>query len=613
MRAALLLIAAASLAACSPCDDGTIKVTVTLPDFAVAADKLSIGVTVLGSSSQSGSLDVKHVPGQKTGTFDARIARYQPGDEAIVSVEAYAQDALLLQSSKSTQLPAGCGTLSMDLAFTEVDVRVEQNVKNKVDILFMVDDSPSMAPKQTELKAEFPQLIKILDDFGQSVPAWYHIGVVTSDLGAASFTLGSGQCHPGGRGGKLQALGAGADTTCVAPSGGLNFIDYNQLQKDASGVPNSNLPTGQSLATTFGCMASVGQMGCGFEHQLESVYRALHDKPAENHDFLRDDALLVVVWVTDEDDCSADPTSDLFDPSKTAQYGALLSYRCTQYGIQCGSPPMSLPYGDSMGIQAPCTSLPASAGGKLTDVNKYINFFKSPAGQGGVKVDPQDVILVGITAPSSGGAASILANPNPIPPGPYTTCPGPVDGTKCAVVLQHSCIAPQNTQFFGDPAVRLNQVIGAELPANQQLTSICDTSYQAALESLGQKIISSIGAGCITSPFTDPANPDCIVEDVTQNQDGTTTVAELPDCAKNGAAAPCWKLDQKDIMKCPVVCAKDGDPGQHFGITICRDSACDGGGMVPANTSARVACSTIAVPTNFLTTPPSLPMCGAPL
>src|SRR5438309_2310460 len=136
----------------------------------------------------------------------------------------------------------------------ETDVRVEQNIKNKVDIIFAIDNSPSMSPKQAELKARFPELIKILDNFGKGNPAWYHIGVVTSDLGAGQFNLGGGQCHPGGDGGKLQALGAGHDPSCAAPTGGLNFIDYNQLSKDASGNPMSNLPAGQDLATTFGCM-----------------------------------------------------------------------------------------------------------------------------------------------------------------------------------------------------------------------------------------------------------------------------------------------------------------------------------------------------------------------
>src|SRR5689334_2476060 len=111
----------------------------------------------------------------------------------------------------------------------ETDVRVEQNVKNKVDILFVIDDSPSMTPKQNELKARFPDLIKVLDDFGsKGNPAWYHIGVVTSDLGSAQ-SVSSSNCQPGGKGAKLQAKGRAAGATCVAPGNGLNFIDYNQL------------------------------------------------------------------------------------------------------------------------------------------------------------------------------------------------------------------------------------------------------------------------------------------------------------------------------------------------------------------------------------------------
>ena len=97
----------------------------------------------------------------------------------------------------------------------ETDVRVEQNIKNKVDILFMIDNSPSMIPKQNELKNRFPLLIKKLEDFAsKGNPAWYHIGVVTSDLGSGQFTLGSGaQCHPGGDGGQ-----AAPAATTTAPA-----------------------------------------------------------------------------------------------------------------------------------------------------------------------------------------------------------------------------------------------------------------------------------------------------------------------------------------------------------------------------------------------------------
>ena len=116
---------------------------------------------------------------------------------------------------KRLRLMAPVGCLGLFACFTsplqsprtiitqETDVRVEQTLKDKVDILFMIDNSPSMAPKQAQLKSDFPNLIKVLDDFkAKGHPAWYHIGVVTSDLGAGQFSLGGGQCHPGGDGGQ---------------------------------------------------------------------------------------------------------------------------------------------------------------------------------------------------------------------------------------------------------------------------------------------------------------------------------------------------------------------------------------------------------------------------
>jgi hypothetical protein len=361
-----------------------------------------------------------------------------------------------------------------------------------VDILFALDNTVGPA-SLAELKARFPEVAKILDDFGKSNPAHYHIGVVTSDLGAGQFTLGGGQCRPGGDGGKLQPLGAAHDPSCQAPTGGLNFIDYDQIHTDASGNPTTNLPSGQDLATTFGCVASVGDKGCGFEHQLESVYRALHDPPPDNHDFLRPDALLAVFWLTDEDDCSADPNTDLFDPAKTAQYGPLLSFRCTQYGVACGDPAMTLPYAGSAAPLTNCHPATAAEGGKLFEASRYIDLFTKPKSQGGLKDDPRNVILAAISAPSA-PFEPFAAQTNPVPPGPYAPC-DPPDGKTCDVVLQHSCIAPANTQFFGDPAVRLNAVVSAV--SQNQLTSLCDTSYQGALQSFAKMIVSSVGPAVV--------------------------------------------------------------------------------------------------------------------
>jgi hypothetical protein len=359
-----------------------------------------------------------------------------------------------------------------DLAFTGAFA-----AHDKVDILFMIDNSPG-EPYKKELADRFPALIKALDGAAAlGLKASYHIGVVTSDLGAGPYTLNEGQCHPGGDGGKLQTgpaagstLPPGVDCQSFSLSGGVRYIDYDQIAGTTNvvGVPD--------LATAYGCMAAVGDAGCGFEHQLESTYRALHDGIPENAGFLRDDALLVVYFVTDEDDCSAPPDGDLFDPSPdgVAKYGTLHSFRCTEFGITCSNPPAPLS-GSPMGPSNNCRPLAQSEGGQLFDVQRYIDFFARP---GGVKADPSDVILGSISAPG-------------LPIGVTTTMPcADQTNTPSCPVLDHSCVSPTNPQFFGDPALRLATVVNAAYTS--AASSLCETDYTPAVEDLAQKIIARL-------------------------------------------------------------------------------------------------------------------------
>jgi hypothetical protein len=64
------------------------------------------------------------------------------------------------------------------------------------------------------------------------------------------------------------------------------------------------LTDGGSLPDTS-CIAPLGDQGCGFEGQLKSVRQALDSSNAANAGFLRADAHLAVILVTNEDDCSA--------------------------------------------------------------------------------------------------------------------------------------------------------------------------------------------------------------------------------------------------------------------------------------------------------------------
>ena len=77
----------------------------------------------------------------------------------------------------------------------ETDFQVLVSPVRAVDILFMIDNSPSMDPKQNRLATNFPLMMQILQNLpdpttgGVSLPD-VHIGVVDSDVGAGNGSLG---------------------------------------------------------------------------------------------------------------------------------------------------------------------------------------------------------------------------------------------------------------------------------------------------------------------------------------------------------------------------------------------------------------------------------------
>jgi|GEM_PF-1248585 len=451
--------------------------------------------------------------------------------------------------------------------------------KAKVDLVFMVDDSLSMKPKQDELRARFPELVQVLDSLSQQgSSADYHIGVITSDLGSGP-TVVSISCQPGGKGGRFQAIGAGAPVGCMAPVGAA-FIQYNQLVKDTKGLPTSNLPgdkTTSDLSTTFGCMSQVGSGGCGFEHQLESTYTAIHDAEllTENQGFFRDDALLVVIFVTDEDDCSADPNSDLFSaPDSSVTYGNQNSYRCTRFGVMYndGGTLKLMPAGDSGGPVNQPQPATTSLGAKLFEVDRYIQFFTRNKAQGGAKIDPTDVMLVALDAPTT-SVETILATKGSTP---YTICT-PASAT-CLPSLQHSCIHPTISTWSGDPAVRLNAVVSSV--SDHLISSICDSSYQTALHNAAVHIATRITPGCVSVGLATPSG--CDVADVTADSSGAiTSFVTIPACA-SATSQDCWELVAADA--CADVC------GQRQRLSVRRTGSAPSGTFVRALCDPKPAC-----------------------
>lgn len=471
---------------------------------------------------------------------------------------------------------------------------IPQNVRDKVDILFMVDNSASMDAMQAELRQRFPDFFKPFEDLAANgTYADLNIGVVTSDFGAGRS--GAPGCTPsgplgGGDQGKLQGVGKAADSSCIKPQNS-NFIHY---KFGPEGPAESNLPAGQNLNQTFTCMASVGAKGCGFEMSLESVYAALHNGLPENQGFLREDALLVVVFLTNEDDASAPPDTDVFDKTLVQQYGNESSYpRQTRFAVVCGNPPQFPPYGDSGGPLQGCKAAPNPSGsgpGKQYDISRYINYFTAPQAQGGVKVNPLDVVLLGIDATDSQFEV-ILSNPGTPAGQSYVQCPqlNETGNPVCVPVLQHSCINPQQPEFFGDPAVRLNAVIRSA--HFNSIASICgsDDDYQKALKAAADLVVTTLAGGCIPDPLprdpmTGELKTDCVVEDQTILADGSTSSTELPQCDASHSTVPCWTIEAKDDCT--------GHSPDGVGLVVDRGSTNGTFNQAPPHTTAQLSCAT---------------------
>jgi hypothetical protein len=234
----------------------------------------------------------------------------------------------------------------------------------QLDILFMVDNTASMEPNQHALSVAFPRLIEELQNLPGGMPD-VHIGVVSSDMGAGGGERPNSDCNT--------ALGNQGILWGNDPNGGLFGEDKTSptvrnikngagdygcgMNSGAHWIEDSGSSEGGSrqqnyrgdLTDVFSCLAkAVGTRGCGFEHQLQSVRVALNpilrepDRPGhpainpQNVGFLRPNAYLAVVIISDEDDCSADPSKDendeIFVPEMTTETGSL---RCAARGHVC--------------------------------------------------------------------------------------------------------------------------------------------------------------------------------------------------------------------------------------------------------------------------------------
>lgn len=327
----------------------------------------------------------------------------------------------------------------------------------KLDLLLVVDDSSAMMPIQERFGRQFERLLAGLEDDAGKLPD-LHIAVITPNMGAGAHTVdfvgtsSSGCARP--ENGKFVTAARAPDAAdrCAQArlEAGETFLKENGTERNYVG----------ELPAVLDCLTQVGTEGCGFEQPLAAIRAALGDDeggvkaPKGNRDFLRADAHLAVVILTNEDDCSVPTDSELLDPSQAAEskLGSYSSFRCVRVGLLCAG--ASPPDNKESGKLKDCVPNDALATMGATQDERESNRLRSLVPTTVYKeffeklrpAERRDILLLGgPTGPvlTLYGRNMILPSSNPNDVG-----------------LGHTCASVQ-TGIFADPPVRLAALVSS--------------------------------------------------------------------------------------------------------------------------------------------------------
>lgn len=385
-------------------------------------------------------------------------------------------------------------------SFDRVDVKPARDL----DILYVFDNSADRGTYD-RMASQLDVMQTRLGEIDGQMPN-LHIGLVTTDLGTRG-TMDSAPRPP-----VLNCAGDGNNGRLVGFQAGVPAEGYLEDLRGPGGTRVRNFGFGApddlkvQLQRLTNPPAGTANTGCEFEQPLEAMRRALD--PDTNPGFIRTGALLSIVFLTNEDDCSL-ARGALLDPAD-ASLGPLSSFRCTEQGVICdGDDPRS------PGTRTNCR--PRDGSQFMVDVAEYRTFLE------GVKPDRGDVTVSAVAGARNPFVVRNVGVPTLLP----------------------SCDGAGN---IARPAVRIGALVDSfggvlvdgctQDGAYQQLTGPILNQQRSCFPNLRQ---------------TDGDN--CTVIEI-----AGTTETELARCA-DGGPSPCWNM-YADPAACPG--------GDNVGISVRR-------------------------------------------
>ena len=458
-------------------------------------------------------------------------------------------------------------------AATGQDISVD--AKTKIDILFVIDESPSMKEEQTSLANNFATFSDfIFDDLRNSVD--YRIAVTST----GSKVEGSIGAYPNNLG-VFVTQSSDTSPQCsvslppvISPTNLGCAIEDSACQREA-------------LQRTFSCLAQVGIDGIIWEKGLEAMRsslscngpnagffgaccvpnadgtrleydalcRQINDSRFPPPEFLRPDAILVVVFITDEDDCSLYSDMPIDSPLATCSLNVNTVENALGAGDAAGQQAAANTIFSSYTTHRNCAGLAPQAchalectnnsgqvldpvecyfqrcaitmspddltniracryqGNKLAPVSYYHDFLKSLKGRPNDQIIVANIVPTGLLSPNGLRLNfSEVANSNPrcdevdyLRANIDSCCP---EGQCGAVGDIKSCADGYSAWRYIDLMSMFGTSgLGCREGEEQGCVNLCDPNLSAALGALRERVISAVGDYCVAR------RPACLVTD----------------------------------------------------------------------------------------------------
>ena len=279
-------------------------------------------------------------------------------------------------------------------------------------------------------------------------------------------------------------------------------------------------------------MGPQGIDGCGVEAPLRAMQRALTRAGASTEDefgFLRDDAILLVVFVTDEADCSAPGAfpRDLIEDGSSAG--------CWDAGVRCTAQPDGTLDCVSANLDLAGNEVSADQA-LLRPVEEYVAFLETLQDEKRKASGIEDLeVMVSVVAGVPTGFPDV-----------------PIVYDRQTPYADEYGIDAGCESVFGDavPPVRLLELAEAFAPEDgTNVSSVCAASYRPALEAVARQLIARFEPACAAPCLAGGRGEDCVF------------TQEIPGRGK------------ENVPQCEL--ASDGSPQLPGGVDTCVFVAVD--------------------------------------